>query len=484
MNSLKIYISVIVSFFIIFSILTAENDYETWKKQQQEAMRKFKSAQDKAFVEFLENEWRDFQAFKGEVLDEIPKPEKVPEVKPEKIVTPKAAKIIEEIEIPKTKIKEEVQIKKDREIFVKKEKKININFLGIPLEFTEFGKFNIDVDSSINEKVIADFWYEASNMEYDTLLREISYYRKQMNLNDWGFCLMVNALGNKISHNSRNFSKLFLWFLLIKSGHEAKVGYSGNTIYIMLPSENKIYGVSYLTFDSKRYYLISFDKKIKLTMKIKTYEGRYPDANDLIDLSMKRSPKVNGSIIEKELKFRYGKEQFIIPVKFDKSLTLFFKNYPQTDLEVYFNAPLSEKASLSLISELKPILEGRPELEAVNILLRFVQTAFEYKTDGEQFGKEKSLFSDETLFYPYCDCEDRSVLFSYLVRTLLNLEVIGLDYPGHVATAVKINTNFKGDNVIYKNEKYIICDPTFINANLGKSMPKFKNVKPEIIVMG
>ena len=94
------------------------------------------------------------------------------------------------------------------------------------------------------------------------------------------------------------------------------------------------------------------------------------------------------------------------------------------------------------------------------------------------------MFSDETLFYPYCDCEDRSVLFSYLVRTLLNLKVIGLDYPGHVATAVKVSTDFKGDNIIYKSEKYIICDPTFINANLGKSMPKFKDVKPEIIALG
>jgi len=469
---------------MFFLDLSAEDDYESWKKQQQEAMRKFKSAQDKAFVEFLENEWRDFQAFKGEVSDEIPKPEKVPEVKPEVIVSPKSAKIIEEIEIPKTEIKEDVQIKEDWEIFVKKEKKIDINFLGIPLEFNEFGKFKIDVDSSINEKIIADFWYVASNTDYEMLLKQIGYYRKQMNLNDWGFCLLVNEIGKKISHNSQNFSKLFLWFLLIKSGHEAKVGYSGNTVYIMLPSENKIYGVSYLTFNGKRFYLISFDKKIKLSMKIKTYEGRYPDANDLIDLSMKNSPKVNGSVVEKELKFRYGKEQFTIPIKFDKSLTLFFKNYPQTDLEVYFNAPLSEKASLSLITELKPILEGRPELEAVNILLRFVQTAFEYKTDGEQFGKEKSLFSDETLFYPYCDCEDRSVLFSYLVRTLLKLEVIGLDYPGHVATAVKVSTDFKGDNIIYKSEKYIICDPTYIKANLGKSMPKFKDVKPEIIALG
>ena len=33
----------------------------------------------------------------------------------------------------------------------------------------------------------------------------------------------------------------------------------------------------------------------------------------------------------------------------------------------------------------------------------------------------------------------------------------------------------------YKGKKYIICDPTFINANAGMCMPEFKKVNPEII---
>ena len=44
-------------------------------------------------------------------------------------------------------------------------------------------------------------------------------------------------------------------------------------------------------------------------------------------------------------------------------------------------------------------------------------------------------------YYPYCDCEDRSVLYSYLVRNLLKLDVVLLDYPNHIATAVCFNEN-------------------------------------------
>ena len=98
-----------------------------------------------------------------------------------------------------------------------------------------------------------------------------------------------------------------------------------------------------------------------------------------------------------------------------------------------------------------------------------------------QFDREKFLFPEETIFYPYSDCEDRSIIFAFLVTRLLGLEVVGLDYPGHIATAVLFTGDVDGDSVVYKNKKHIICDPTYINANYGECMPQFKNVSPEII---
>ena len=121
------------------------------------------------------------------------------------------------------------------------------------------------------------------------------------------------------------------------------------------------------------------------------------------------------------------------------------------------------------------------ELEAVNFLLRFVQTAFDYKTDDQQFGKEKYLMLEETLHYPSSDCEDRSIFFSFLVKNLLHLDVVGLDYPGHIATAVKFNSDLSGDLISYNGYNYLICDPTYINANAGMVMPQFKNIEPKVI---
>ena len=91
------------------------------------------------------------------------------------------------------------------------------------------------------------------------------------------------------------------------------------------------------------------------------------------------------------------------------------------------------------------------------------------------------MFPAETIYYPYSDCEDRSFLFAWLVENLLGLETVGLDYPGHVATGVKFNTDIDGDHVIIGKTTYTICDPTYINAEAGMAMPDFKNIKPEII---
>ena len=59
--------------------------------------------------------------------------------------------------------------------------------------------------------------------------------------------------------------------------------------------------------------------------------------------------------------------------------------------------------------------------------------------------------------------------------------MVGLNYPNHVATAVKFNTNVTGDAVLIDNSKYIICDPTYIGSDVGMAMPQFKNVSPSVI---
>jgi hypothetical protein len=132
-------------------------------------------------------------------------------------------------------------------------------------------------------------------------------------------------------------------------------------------------------------------------------------------------------------------------------------------------------------TQLAKIIEGKSEIEAANILLRFVQTAFKYKTDIDQFGYEKYFIPEETIYYPYSDCEDRAILYSYLVKNMLNLDTVLLDYPGHVATAINLKGSVGGDFVDFEGKRYYVADPTYINANIGMTMPNVAKYKPKVI---
>ena len=90
-------------------------------------------------------------------------------------------------------------------------------------------------------------------------------------------------------------------------------------------------------------------------------------------------------------------------------------------------ALVSDEVASSILPPLQDAIQGKTETDAANILLNFVQTAFLYQTDHEQFGYEKPFFVEETFYYPYCDCEDRAVLYAYLVKELLGLDIVLLN---------------------------------------------------------
>jgi hypothetical protein len=77
--------------------------------------------------------------------------------------------------------------------------------------------------------------------------------------------------------------------------------------------------------------------------------------------------------------------------------------------------------------------------------------------------------------------DDANKQFISFLRNLLKLDVVLLDYPNHIATAVCFNENVSGDFVTVGGKKYVVCDPTYIGASIGKAMPQFKNVAAKVL---
>ena len=169
----------------------------------------------------------------------------------------------------------------------------------------------------------------------------------------------------------------------------------------------------------------------------------------------------------------------------------FYNHYPSSYIDgnvytrwaVYANTPLDPTIAAALYPRLRTALEGLSERDAVNKLLQFVQTAFVYEYDDKVWGGDRAFFAEETLHYPYADCEDRSILFARLVRDLVGLDVVLIYYPGHLATAVGFTQEVNGDYLTYRNKKYTVCDPTYIGAPVGRTMPGMNNQQAQVIVL-
>ena len=68
------------------------------------------------------------------------------------------------------------------------------------------------------------------------------------------------------------------------------------------------------------------------------------------------------------------------------------------------------------------------------------------------------------------------------MRELLGLDVVLLDYPEHISTAVCFAEDVEGDYLMLGNKKYVACDPTYIGADIGMSMPSMKKYSPIVVL--
>jgi hypothetical protein len=472
----------------VVSSRAQDPDYQKWLQKEQEKYQQFKDERDKEFTDFLKREWKQMQAFHGLVPDETPKPVKLPVYQPPPQRPKDTTSIPVQLKIVPPPRKQTAPnpnpVPPPPVSTAKNQTSYEVSFFDtqVTLQFDDAKKPVLS--ASVNKDAISEFWAALSKSNYEDLLAQVQRDRVQMSLNDWGYVQFLYKISQKLFPRSQNEAMLMTWFMLAKSGYDSKVGFNNNQIYLLLPSETRLYYVSYLVFanDQRRFYGPALEPGCKsFDGPLYTYEGKYPGADKNIDFAVKELPKLKREAVSRRLQFTYEDKLYVFNVRMSKDAVNFFTDYPLTDMKLYFDAPASMEAIQSLFPQLRSALQGKTELVAVNMLLRFVQTAFEYKTDPEQFGREKPLLPDEMLYYPYSDCKAHSILFAYLVKHLLGLEVVGLDYPGHIATAVLFSTNIAGDSVGVRGRKYIICDPTYINADAGACMPKFKTVNPNVI---
>ncbi len=361
------------------------------------------------------------------------------------------------------------------------------------MPFTFFGtEMQVRIDETkrlnvgeITPNRIADILLVLSTKDYDNLLYDCLQLRKEHQYCDWAYLLMLKEICDQFCGKGTNEAALMLGYLYYQSGYKVRFASDDVHLYLLVASKHLIYDKSSYLLDDEFFYPVE-----DISEPIYICKAEFPKEQELsLYINNPQVFSIN-SYDEREIQStRYPEIRF--KVKVGKELIDFYNTYPTsyvgddftTRWAMYANTPMDESVKEQVYPVLLKELQGLSELDAVNRLLNLVQTGLEYEYDDNVWGYDRAFFAEESLYYPYCDCEDRSILFTRLVRDLLGLECVLVYYPGHLASAVHFPSlsEPQGDYFTYNDKDYIVCDPTFINAGVGMQMPSVKDSETILI---
>lgn len=497
-----------------------QNYQQTLSNMNQE-YKDFVDKQNAEFAEFVAKEWQLFNEFKKEQLAMTqPKPE----------VAPVAAKVAEDVtvvsteisykkeeELPKVshavsvsyvpeddnnyELKSKVTAEGPMELKPKQFKDMRraeddastlmVNFYGREVPVAVDQKLRIK-SSGIEEKNVAEYFTNIAKCRTETkaLWDELSAAVDNFGLNEWGYFCLLREVSEKMFSNV-NDRVLFCFYMLRNEGNfktrVARGKDSGKlTLLVAIDNSKEVYSYTFFRFEDNgkgerpvKYYTVYGGGNAE--EPVYTYSFCEQDVNrNEMKLDFDKTLNMGACDVRRQLKLTKDRT---VTLPYNKAHMAYLNDVPMTVFPIYFVSPVAIEAQQELQKNFNEMKSEYTPAQFIQMLLHFVQTGFEYKTDEEQFGYEKYFYPEEVIGYPYSDCEDRSAMFAWLVQKYTSAKVIGLQYEGHIATAVWFgdDAEVKGDGFMYGGKKYYVCDPTYINASIGMTMPQFKGKTPKVI---
>ena len=453
----------------------AREEYEKFRQQAQQEYNDFRRRANEEYARFMADPWTAFETQPAEEIPKLPKPPTPvlvdPNSHPEPLPIPVENKPVPPVPVVRPEPVEPISptVKPNAPETV-------IRFYGTDIVFHLPDANSLHMKDA-SEKSVSALWKQLSDPVFDNMIAECLQNRDELNLCDWGYVMLTEQVAEAFCGGHTNEAVVLHMYLLTQSGYQMRIGRADDRLCVLVGSDAKIYRYRFFRINDVRYYC--FDNSIDHNT-FQIYNRAFPKEK-LMSLEMSQprltvKPTSPRTINSK--KYSQAKTTVVL----NQNLIDFFNSCPiNSEWELYSKTSLSDMAKDSLYPVLRKAIANKTQAQAANILLNFVQTGFAYATDQEQFGYERPLFPDESLYYPFCDCEDRSILFACLVRELMGLDVVLLDYPEHLSTAVCFTEKVEGDYLMLGNKKYIACDPTYIGADIGMSMPSMRKYNPAVV---
>lgn len=482
----------IITTIIAFSAVTcfAQRDfkaeYEAFKQQTRKEYNDFRDRCNREYADFMRQSWAKFKS-----EPPIPQPDEEPAppipqistipptINTVPVVMDTVIRAPRPLNLPQPQPVEPINVTPQPT-----DSYYTFSFFGTPckVRIDDRHKFTLD---RTDEATLADAWQLCSDSRYDKAIHDCLELRTALNLCDYAYLEMLHELTSSLLGRDTNAANLLMAYIYCQSGYKMRLATSNDRLYMLYSTRHTIYRQSYFLLDNTAYYPYRFDGE-----SCRICPAKFPNEQPLsLEIGKEMAFADDDTALREIKSAKYPDVK--VSVSVNKNLIDFYNNYPASEIgdnfmtkwAMYANTPASRQVREKLYPALKPVIDGQNAHAAASRLLDFVQTGLRYGYDSKIWGYDRAFFADETLYYPFCDCEDRSILFSRMIRDLLGLEVVLVYYPGHLATAVHFPEGAKGDYISLDGKRFTICDPTFVGAPVGMTMPDLDNKSATVILL-
>lgn len=450
------------------------DDFNQFKSKDQQDFEKAKQQQDSIFAKAIIDNWRAIHLTEPIERPVVPKPDEQPNIEDNLELEDLEHKFIDtqprlmrSFSPPKLEYDQVYEPELVRQF----------SFYGEPVRVNYSSKFLLVNTLEVKDQYgFAKAWQVLSKLPYQSIIKELYLKKQELQLPDYGYLLLVEdfLLQLDISLQTREMCK---WFLLVKSGYIARIGLIEGEPTLVLGSYGKIYGKRFYSSAGLNYYVMS-DAKGKLDSYIADTDGE----DNPFDLAVNQEIKLPLDPIGKKISYETKAGLPVdVEILYNQRVTDMLSKFPQAEIGYYLSSSSSNLLAKSVEKALNPLLEGLSDINRIQFLMEFVQKGFEYKSDSRQFGKEQVYFPEEMFSQEFSDCDDRVVLLAYLLRKFVDVPMVALGFPQHVALGLKLNGPVFGESVKYHGLDFTFCDPTYLNAPLGVVIPSADRSKMKVI---
>ncbi|NJC26054.1 hypothetical protein [Neolewinella antarctica] len=316
------------------------------------------------------------------------------------------------------------------------------------------------------------------------LLNSLLEAKAKYALNDYLFYKLASQTLKVVYQNGEeNAREITMYGLLIEAGFDARLTFRGGRVFVNVFTEEDLFEVPIIDANGRPYANLScMEGDCNGRARLFIHPNRPNPKGRSFGFQLRSWPTLGVQPIAKKLSFSYHGVDQEMDVTFDRTIVDIMKDYPFIHEYCYLETPLSATLQESLIPQLDTLIRDLPQQQALEFLVSFTRSAFDYKEDNENFGRSKPMVPEELFGYSFSDCEDRSALFFALVRELLEIPMAVIAYDDHLTIAVGSDT-IPGDFFTYEGKRFVFCDPTGPknSSKIGQIPPGYENKSFQII---